>query len=95
VTFQVAAPAQYQAKGGKIAVHLDTSTGTLLGESEPILPTTDEAPVSRRVALQRATGVHDLYFVFTNPDATFLFAVLTATFEAAATTSAPTPHSSH
>ncbi len=35
-----------------------------------------------------ATGAHDLYCVFTNPDATgdgFLFAVLTATFEAAPT----------
>src|SRR5439155_19566459 len=41
VTFLVAAPAQYQAKGGKIAVHLDAPTGTLLGESEPILPTAD------------------------------------------------------
>ena len=89
VTFMVAAPAAFQAKGGKIAVYLDAPTGTLLGESEPILPATDEAPVSRRVALQRATGVgtgaHDLYFVFTNPDAAggFLFAVMTATFEAA------------
>jgi cytochrome c len=84
VTLQVAAPTQYQAKGGKITVHLDSPTGTLLGESEPILPTADEAPVSRRVRLQRATGAHDVYFVFTNPDATgdgFLFGVLTATFE--------------
>jgi cytochrome c len=83
VTFLVAAPAQYQAKGGKIAVHLDAPTGTWLGESEPILSTTDEMPVSRRVPLQPTTGVHDLYFVFTNPDATgdaLLFAVLTATF---------------
>ena len=83
VTFLVAAPAQYQAKGGKIAVHLDAPTGALLGESEPILSTTDEAPLPRRVPLQRATGVHDLYFVFTNPDASgdaLLFAVLTATF---------------
>ena len=99
VTFQVAAPAQYQPKGGKIAVHLDSPTGTLLGESEPIVPTTDEMPVSHRVTLPPNTGVHDLYFVFTNPDATggdgFLFGVLTATFEAAATTSAPTPRSSH
>jgi cytochrome c len=88
VTFLVAAPTQYQAKGGKIAVYLDSPTGTLLGESEPILPTADEAPVQRRVSLQRSTGVHDFYFVFTNPDATgdaFLFGVLTATFEAAPT----------
>jgi cytochrome c len=83
VTFVVAAPAQYQAKGGKIAVCLDAPTGTLLGESEPILPTADETPVSRRVPLQPTTGAHDLYFVFTNPAVTgdaFLFGVLTATF---------------
>ena len=83
VTFLVAAPSQYQAKGGKIAVHLDSPTGTVLGESEPIVSTTDEAPLPRRVPLQPTTGVHDLYFVFTNPDAggdALLFAVLTATF---------------
>jgi cytochrome c len=87
VTLQVAAPAAYQAKGGKIAVYLDAPTGTLLGESEPILPASDEAPASRRVALQPTAGVHDLYFMFTTPDAGagagFLFAVMTATFEAA------------
>ena len=89
VTFMAVAPTAYGAQGGKIAVYLDSPTGPLLGESEPIPPTSDEAPASRRVSLQPATGVHDLHFVFTNPDATaggngFLFAVLTATFEAAA-----------
>jgi len=89
VTVMVAAPSQYQAKGGKIEVHLDAQTGTLLGESEPIPTSADQAPVARRVTLQATTGAHDLYFVFTNPDAGgagagFLFAVLTATFEAAA-----------
>jgi cytochrome c len=87
VSFAVAAPAAYQARGGKIAVYLDGPTGTLLGESEPIAPTSDDAPVSRRVSLQQNAGVHDLYFVFTNPDpagAGFLFAVMTATFEAVA-----------
>ena len=87
VTFTVAAPTAYQAQGGTIAVYRDSLTGTLLGESEPIRPASDEAPVSRRVSLQPATGAHDLYFAFTNPDAPagdngFLFAVLTATFEA-------------
>ena len=84
VTFMVAAPAAYQAKGGKIAVYRDSLTGTLLGESEPIAPSTDEAPVPRRVALQATAGPHDLYCVFTNPDTAggFLFVVMTATFEA-------------
>ena len=88
VTCMVASPASYQAKGGKIEVHLDSPTGTVLGESEPIAPSTDEEPVARRVALQAAPppkGLHDLYFVFTNPDTTtsaggFLFVVMTATF---------------
>ena len=84
VTLQVAAPTSYQAKGGKIAVYLDAPTGALLGESDLILPSSDEAPGPRRVALKPTAGVHDLYFVFTNPDAGngFLFAVMTATFEA-------------
>src|SRR5260221_5095492 len=69
VTFLVAAPAQYQAKGGKIAVHLDSPTGTVVGESEPILATTAETPFPRRVPLHRAAGVPDLYFVFTYPNA--------------------------
>jgi cytochrome c len=88
VTVMVTAPSQYQAKGGKIEVRLDAQTGTLLGESEPIPTSADQAPVTRRVTLQPTTGAHDLYFVFTNADAGgagagFLFAVLTATFEAA------------
>jgi cytochrome c len=94
VTLMVTAPAAYQAKGGNIGVYLDSLTGTLLGESELIAPSTAEEPAARRVALQAAPkGLHDLYFVFTNPDTTatgggggggFLFAVMTATFEAAA-----------
>jgi len=65
-------------------VYLDGPTGTLLGESEPILPTSDEADFAACGAAATA-GVHDLYFVFTSPDAGngFLFAVMTATFEAA------------
>src|SRR6185503_10363405 len=39
VVFTAVAPAQYQAKGGKIEVHLDSPTGALLGESGPIRPT--------------------------------------------------------
>ncbi len=86
VAFMAVAPTQYQAKGGKIEVHLDAPTGTLLGESEPIRPTTDQAPVRLRVPLRATSGLHDVHFVFTNPDAKgdgFMFGVLTATFEAA------------
>jgi len=83
VTFMALAPSQYQAKGGKIEVHLDSPTGALLGESESISPTATPAPVRLRTVLRPTTGVHDLYFVFTNPTVKdgFLFAVTTATFE--------------
>jgi len=58
----------------------------VLGESEAIRPTTDQAPVRLRVPLRPTVGLHDVYFVFANPDATgdgFMFGVVTATFEAA------------
>jgi cytochrome c len=86
VVFSAVAPAQYQAKGGKIEVHLDSPTGALLGESELIRPTADaSAPPSRlRTVLRPVSGPHDVYLVFRNPDAKgdqFLFGLLTATFE--------------
>ena len=86
VTLMAVAPTQYQAKGGKIDVHLDTPTGALLGTSQPIQPTGDLSPVPLHVPLQATAGMHDVYFVFSNPDAKgdgFIFGVLTATFEAA------------
>jgi cytochrome c len=86
VTFVAVAPARYQAKGGKVEVHLDSPTGPLLGETETIRPTTDStAPPSRlRTALRPTSGLHDVYLVFRNPNVTgdgFLFGLLTATFE--------------
>jgi cytochrome c len=92
VTFAAVAPAQYQAKGGKIEVHLDSPTGALLGESELIRPTTDAAPLRLRTVLRPTSGVHDVYLVFRNPEAQgdgFLFGVLTATFEGAPRSGAP------
>jgi cytochrome c len=88
VTFVAVAPAQYQAKGGKIEVRLDSPTGALLGESELIRPTTDQAapPARLRAALRPTSGVHGVYLVFRNVDVKgdgFLFGALTATFEAA------------
>ena len=87
VTFSAVAPSQYQAKGGKIEVHLDSPTGPLLGESELIRPTAGvgATPSLLRTALTPTSGLHDVYLVFRNPDAKgdgFLFGVLTATFEA-------------
>ena len=85
VTFVAVAPAQYQAKGGKIEVHLDSPTGALLGESGPISPTAALTPAQLRTTLKPTSGLHDVYLVFRNPDAKgdgFLFGLLTATFEA-------------
>ena len=85
VTFVAVAPAQYQAKGGKIEVHLDSPTGALLGESALISPTAGTTPAQLRTTLKPTSGVHDVYLVFRNPDANgdgFLFGLLTATFEA-------------
>ena len=88
IVFTASAPAQYQALGGKIEVHLDSPTGALLGETELIRPSADPAapPSQLRTPLKPTAGLHDVYLVFRNPDAKtdqFLFAVLTATFEAA------------
>jgi len=87
VTFMAVAPSQYQAKGGKIEVRADSLTGAVLGASEPIRPTDNQMPLQLRVPLGATSGVHDLYFVFTNPEAPgggdgFMFGVLTARFEA-------------
>jgi cytochrome c len=89
VVFTAVAPAQYQAKGGKIEVHLDSPTGALLGETGIISPTTDPAapPSLLRTALKPTSGLHDVYLVFRNPDADgdgFLFGLLTAAFESGA-----------
>lgn len=87
VTLVAVAPAQYNAQGGNVEVHLDSPTGALLGETEMIRPTTDQAaPPSRlRVALKPTAGIHDVHLVFRNPDQkgdAFMFGLLTATFEA-------------
>ena len=87
VVFSAVAPAQYQAKGGKVEVHLDSPTGPLLGETELIRSTTDPAapPSQLRTTLRPTSGLHDVYLVFRSPDAKgdqFMFGLLTATFEA-------------
>ncbi|HXO86089.1 MAG TPA: c-type cytochrome, partial [Gemmatimonadales bacterium] len=86
VTFMAVAPSQYQAKGGKIEVRADSLSGALLGASEAIVPSDNQMPLQLRVPLAATSGVHDLYVVFTNPEAKgdgFMFGVLTARFEPA------------
>ncbi|HMI55278.1 MAG TPA: c-type cytochrome, partial [Gemmatimonadaceae bacterium] len=88
VVFSSVAPSRFQAKGGKIEVHLDSPTGALIGESELIRPTADSSapPSQLRTALRPTSGLHDVYLVFRSPDAKgdqFLFGLLTATFEGA------------
>ncbi|MEO7823004.1 MAG: ThuA domain-containing protein [Gemmatimonadaceae bacterium] len=86
VVFTAVAPTRFNAKGGKVEVHLDSATGPLLGASELIRPTTDSvAPPTRlRTTLRPTSGLHDVHLVFRNPDAKgdgFLFGLVTATFE--------------
>jgi cytochrome c len=88
VTFTAVAPAQYQATGGKIEVHLDSPTGALVGQTDLLAPTSAAAapPSMLRAALQATSGIHDVYFVFRNPNAKgdqFMLGVLTASFESA------------
>jgi cytochrome c len=87
VVFSTVSPAQYQATGGKIEVHVDSASGPVLGESELIRPTADSAapPSHLRTVLRPTAGLHDVYLVFRNPDAKgdgFMFGLLTAAFEA-------------
>ena len=63
--------------GGKIEVHLDSPTGTLIGDVEV---TKTMKPLKMTLAGQK--GIHNLYLVFTNPDAKdkALMALLDMTF---------------
>ena len=73
--------------GGTVEVRADSPTGTLLGTTDPLRPTTGTdmpAPKPVRAALAPTTGAHDLYLVFKNDQAAagaMLYILLTATFE--------------
>jgi cytochrome c len=87
VLISATAPAKYGALGGKIEVHADSATGSLLGETAVIEPSADSAapPAQLHASFTPTVGVHDLYFVFRNDQAPsgqqMLFVVLTATFQ--------------
>jgi cytochrome c len=87
VLISATAPAQYGALGGKIELHVDSVTGPLAGETEVITPSADSAapPVQLHASLTPTQGLHDVYLVFRNEQATsgqqMLFVVLTATFQ--------------
>ena len=86
VTFSALAPEpQLNAIGGKVEVRLDSATGPLLGESDPIHPTAATGPPTQlRAQLAPTTGMHDVFFVFRNAAAAEgrnLFILTTATFE--------------
>jgi cytochrome c len=89
VSFLASAPPQLGGVGGTIEIRRDSLSGPLLGETEAIRPTAAAAgaPAPVRAVLAPTPGVHDLYFVFRNPQAARqqpLFVVMTATFESAA-----------
>ncbi|MEO8620130.1 MAG: ThuA domain-containing protein [bacterium] len=89
VVFSASAPVQYlNCVGGKVEVRLGSPTGTLLGETPAIEPAAAMGGQTMlRAALQPTAGVHDIYFVFRNPqakDGQNLLVLTTATFGNAA-----------
>lgn len=69
ISLGVAAPKeQLFAQGGKIEVHLDSPTGTIIGTSSEIMtdnsPITQLKPSSVTAAITPTQGMHNLYFVF-------------------------------
>ena len=84
VVFAAMAQARQGAIGGKVEVRLGSATGPLVGESGMIRPVADSTPAPFRAMLQPTAGVHDVYMVFRNDEATLaraLLVLLTATFE--------------
>ena len=70
VTFNVMAPReQLYAQGGRIEIHLDSATGTLIGKTPEILPDnssfTNSVTVDVTAKIEPTPGMHDVYFVFT------------------------------
>jgi cytochrome c len=94
VLFAVMAPTQFvNSTGGTVEVRIDKPDGPLVGETPRVDPTpTMGAPTMARAPLKATSGVHDLYFVFRNPQAPegrSLFILTTATFEGAGGSAAP------
>lgn len=70
IGFDVLAPKeQLNALGGKIEIHLDSPTGTLIGTTPEIMQDnssiTQMKPVPIAAAITPTTGTHNVYFVFT------------------------------
>jgi len=70
IGFSVIAPKeQMSAVGGKIEIHLDSPSGTLIGTSPEILQDNSSIaqikPMPVTAAIMPTTGMHDVYFVFT------------------------------
>ncbi len=70
ITFSVIAPKeQMNAAGGRIEIHLDSPTGTLIGTTPEILQDNSSlaniAPADVTAKIASTPGMHDVYFVFT------------------------------
>jgi cytochrome c len=92
ISFLAVAPEQMQGLGGTVEVRLGSADGPLVGETERIPPEGEPAPV--RATIAPTTGMHDVYFVFRNPEAEAgrsLFIVLTASFGSGSGPAAPDP----
>lgn len=69
IMFVAGAQAKYGSAGGTIEVRIDSPTGTLVGESTPILPTETPAPAIAFADVKPTSGKHHVYFVYKNDKA--------------------------
>lgn len=71
IVFTVTAPEQMlHAAGGIIEVHIDSPTGPLIGQTEPIVPQKGDfqktGPILPAAKITPTAGKHDIYFVCRN-----------------------------
>jgi cytochrome c len=87
ISFSGSAPKeQLNSAGGTIEVRLDKPDGEVIGETNKLEvfngPMTEIKPQTIVATLKEVTGLHDLYFVFKNPEAKSpLFIVFSATLQ--------------
>jgi cytochrome c len=73
IGFRISAPAQLNAAGGIVEIHLDSPTGPIIGSSNKVEPNAPSAgfapPPPTLVTIKPTTGVHDIYYVTKNDKA--------------------------
>ena len=77
---------QLNSAGGAVEIRLDKPDGEVIGETQKMEifngPINEVKPVTVTARIKEVTGLHTLYFVFTNPEAKGpLFIIFSATLE--------------